>query len=215
MRVFLIAESVRRREMLEARLSTRGVQIAGTASGVENADEELLDGEADVLLVDGAGESAEEILEQLREKELLADMPVMLLTEQSSGPWSTQAVRAGLRGILPANVGPDLLVAGLAAASQGLVVLHPEQVNAVGTSVSGSLRTEMEEASETMEALTSREKEVLRMLAGGLGNKQIAAELRISEHTVKFHVASVFGKLGVSTRAEAVAIGMRRGLILL
>jgi two-component system, NarL family, response regulator YdfI len=212
MRVFLIAESVRRREMLEARLSTRGVQIAGTASGVESADEELLDGEADVLLVDGAGESAEEIFDKLREKELLAEMPVMLLAEQVSGPWSTQAVRAGVRGILPANVGADLVVAALAAVVQGLVVLHPEQVAAVATSAGVS---DVEETSEALEALTSREKEVLRKLASGLGNKQIAAELGISEHTVKFHVASVFGKLGVSTRAEAVAIGMRRGLILL
>lgn len=213
MRVFLIAESMRRREMLEARLSTRGVQIAGVASDIASADEELLDGDADVLLVDGARESAEEIFEKLREKELLAEVPVMLLAEQASGPWSAQAVRAGLRGILPANVGADLLVAGLAAVGQGLVVLHPEQMAAVATGAGVS--SEDEVSSETLEALTSREKEVLRMLASGLGNKQIAAELRISEHTVKFHVASVFGKLGVSTRAEAVAIGMRRGLILL
>lgn len=212
MRVFLIAESVRRREMLEARLSTRGLQIAGTASDLQNAEGELVEGEVDVLLVDGASESAEEIFEKLREKELLREMPAVLLAEQASGPWSAHAVRAGLRGILPANVGADLLVAALAAVGQGLVVLHPEQVVTLATSGAAA---EIEEANEALEALTSREKEVLRMLAEGLGNKQIAAELRISEHTVKFHVASVFGKLGVSTRAEAVAIGMRRGLILL
>jgi DNA-binding NarL/FixJ family response regulator len=213
MRVFLIAESVRRRETLEARLSTRGLQIAGAASDLQSAEEELVEGEADVLLVDGAGESAEEIFEKLREKELLREMPVVLLAEQASGPWSTQAARAGLRGVLPANVGTDLLVAALAAVGQGLVVLHPEQMLPVATS--GGATSEVDEANETLEALTSREKEVLRMLAEGLGNKEIAARLKISEHTVKFHVASVFGKLGVSTRAEAVAIGMRRGLILL
>jgi DNA-binding NarL/FixJ family response regulator len=53
------------------------------------------------------------------------------------------------------------------------------------------------------------------MLASGLGNKQIAAHLKISEHTAKFHVASILGKLGASTRTEAVSIGIRRGLVLL
>ncbi len=53
------------------------------------------------------------------------------------------------------------------------------------------------------------------MLAGGLANKEIAARLAISDHTVKFHVASILGKLGVSTRTEAVSLGIRRGLVLL
>jgi len=53
------------------------------------------------------------------------------------------------------------------------------------------------------------------MLAGGLANKEIAARLSISDHTVKFHVASILGKLGASTRTEAVSIGIRQGLVLL
>jgi DNA-binding NarL/FixJ family response regulator len=63
--------------------------------------------------------------------------------------------------------------------------------------------------------LTPREIEVLGMLAEGLGNKVIAARLGISDHTVKTHVAAIFGKLGVSTRAEAVASAARLGLIML
>jgi DNA-binding CsgD family transcriptional regulator len=63
--------------------------------------------------------------------------------------------------------------------------------------------------------LTPREVEVLGMLAEGLGNKQIAARLGISEHTVKFHVASIFTKLHASSRTEAVTIGARAGVILL
>jgi DNA-binding NarL/FixJ family response regulator len=62
-------------------------------------------------------------------------------------------------------------------------------------------------------ALSSRETEVLRMIADGLANKQIAARLGISEHTVKFHVASIFAKLHASTRAEAVVVGARLGMI--
>ena len=63
------------------------------------------------------------------------------------------------------------------------------------------------------EPLTPREREVLEWLAEGLSNRGIAERLGISEHTVKFHIASVYGKLGVSTRAEAVRRGLRRGLI--
>jgi DNA-binding NarL/FixJ family response regulator len=68
---------------------------------------------------------------------------------------------------------------------------------------------------ELAEALTPRESEVLQMLASGLANKEIAARLTISEHTVKFHVASILGKLGAGSRTEAVSLGIRRGLVLL
>ncbi len=64
-----------------------------------------------------------------------------------------------------------------------------------------------------VEDLTLREVEVLRLLADGSGNKEIASHLGISEHTVKFHISSILGKLGVSTRTEAVTTGIRRGLI--
>ncbi|HWJ23459.1 MAG TPA: LuxR C-terminal-related transcriptional regulator, partial [Gemmatimonadaceae bacterium] len=60
-----------------------------------------------------------------------------------------------------------------------------------------------------------REIEVLGMLAEGLGNKQIAPRLGITEHTVKYHVASIFAKLGASSRTEAVMVGARRGLVML
>jgi DNA-binding NarL/FixJ family response regulator len=63
------------------------------------------------------------------------------------------------------------------------------------------------------ETLTPREREVLDWLAEGLTNRAIAARLGISDHTVKFHVASIYGKLGASTRAEAIRRGLRRGLI--
>ena len=77
--------------------------------------------------------------------------------------------------------------------------------------VYGDLPLEVEE--ELSEEITSRETDVLRMLAEGLVNKDIAARLGISEHTVKFHISSILDKLGASTRTEAVTLGIRRGLI--
>jgi DNA-binding NarL/FixJ family response regulator len=68
---------------------------------------------------------------------------------------------------------------------------------------------------QLIDPLTDREMEVLQLIAQGLANKQIAANLSISEHTVKFHVSSIYTKLGVGNRTEAVRMGVRRGLILL
>ena len=68
-------------------------------------------------------------------------------------------------------------------------------------------------AVDLSEPLSPREMQVLRMLAEGLGNKEIAWQLGISDHTVKFHVASILGKLHASTRTEAVALGIRQGLV--
>lgn len=67
----------------------------------------------------------------------------------------------------------------------------------------------------TGDALTAREREVLQLLAAGQSNAQIAAHLSISTSTVKYHLVAVFAKLGVHTRTEAVAIGLRRGVVLL
>lgn len=74
-------------------------------------------------------------------------------------------------------------------------------------------RKTTQEYAAPMESLTMREQEVLARLADGLSNREIAGMLAISEHTVKFHLASIFGKLGVSTRTEAVQRGLRLGVI--
>ena len=74
---------------------------------------------------------------------------------------------------------------------------------------------EPEESDDALQEITPREIEILRMLARGLMNKEIAAELAISEHTVKFHISSILDKLGAATRTEAVTLGIRRGLILI
>jgi DNA-binding NarL/FixJ family response regulator len=66
-----------------------------------------------------------------------------------------------------------------------------------------------------VEPLTTREHEVLEQMAAGLSNRQIALALGISEHTVKFHVSAVLGKLGVSSRSAAIRHGLRQGLVTL
>lgn len=106
-------------------------------------------------------------------------------------------------GILPADASSEEIGAAVHALSQGLIV---------GTS---ALLFESESEPLSDGPLTERESEVLGLLAQGLANKQIAVELGISEHTVKFHVSSIYQKLNVSNRTEAVRAGLRGGWIAL
>jgi len=106
-------------------------------------------------------------------------------------------------GILPTDSSAEELTAAIHALSQGLIVGAPALL--------------FESDSEPLERgpLTDRESEVIGLLAKGLANKQIAAALGISEHTVKFHVSSIYTKLNVTNRTEAVRAGLRGGWIAL
>jgi DNA-binding NarL/FixJ family response regulator len=123
----------------------------------------------------------------------------------SDDPRNVQELRRSARiwGALPADASPEELSAAVHALSQGLIV---------GTS---SLLFESDKEPLAEGPLTERESEVLGLLSRGLANKQIAVELGISEHTVKFHVSSIYTKLNVTNRTEAVRAGLRGGWIAL
>ncbi len=93
------------------------------------------------------------------------------------------------------------------------LVAEPERAELVVGEGPGGDMAELADPVAASPGLTAREMDVLRLMALGLGNKSIARELAISSHTAKYHVASVLGKLGAHTRAEAVSHGMRRGLV--
>jgi len=162
-------------------------------------------------LVDAAGEPPEAIVESLADSDLPVEIPTVILAEPGAPSVSAQALRAGIRAVLPIGLPADQLVAALQAAAAGLVVLHPAEAQAAFPVAAPASQT----LAELPEPLTRREREVLQMLAAGLANKEIAARLNISDHTAKFHVAAILGKLGAATRTEAVALGIRRGLVLL
>jgi DNA-binding NarL/FixJ family response regulator len=208
-RVFIVAESARSRERLEDLLDARRIEVVGGASNVENAAEALAEEDAQVLLVEATNDSVEELLEILAATGVTRETAVVVLLDQSAPVWAGQAVQAGVRGVLSTDADREQLALAIEAAAGGLFVLHPNEVRAERSSSARAVTLEL------AESLTARERQVLQMLAAGLGNKEIAARLKISEHTAKFHVASILGKLSASSRTEAVAIGLRRGLILL
>jgi two-component system, NarL family, response regulator YdfI len=208
-RVFLITPAGRERDRWEDLLAAAGAELVGWAPDLESAAGEIPEA-AETLLVDLSAESPEDVLEALQTEGLLRDPHVVLMNGGRSLSWANQALRAGVRGILPRDLSAGQLAAALNAVRQGFALLHPVELQFQGSGGAG-----LSEAADLVEALTAREREVLEMLAQGRGNKEIASRLKISEHTVKFHVASILGKLGASTRTEAVSIALRRGLILL
>lgn len=177
------------------------VRVVGEAASPVGPDPEPALSEADVVLV-----ADEELLEEAGLA--VSDDGTQALVLFSEDDHSVSRMRAlPLRGwgIVPPDAPPEELGAAIAAAAQGLIVLPKP--------LTEHLLQEPEVVEELSEPLTAREREVLALLGQGLSNKLIARELHISEHTVKFHVSSLYSKLGVGNRAEAVSQGARRGLI--
>ena len=210
-RVFIVAASPLARAGLENLLAARGAQVVGSIATIDTLSDLLSETAPDVVLVDSSGEPIESTLESVAASGLAADVPLVIVGDGISATASAEALRAGIRAALPADISPEQLVAALEAAASGLLVLHPSHA-ADGLPAAPTRAAALDELTES---LTRREVEVLQMLAGGLSNKEIAARLNISDHTVKFHVASILGKLGAASRTEAVSIGIRRGLVLL
>lgn len=212
-RVFLIAASPLAGAALQNRIKGQSAKIVGSAASINAITSDLSDAQAEVLLVDAAGEPADAIIESLAESGLAAEIPTVVLTEAVSSAASAQALQSGIRALLPSEISSDQLMATMQAAAAGLIVLHPSEIPAALSGTTSNRPSQP--VDESPEPLTRREREVLQMLAAGLANKEIAARLSISDHTAKFHVAAILGKLGAATRTEAVALGIRRGLVLL
>ncbi len=105
------------------------------------------------------------------------------------------------------------LAAALSSDPDIVVVADPDAADLVISDRAVATAAPALQLRENGTGLTERERTVLRLMADGLGNKEIAARLDISDHTVKFHVASVLAKLGAQSRTEAVSIGLRTGLL--
>jgi DNA-binding NarL/FixJ family response regulator len=116
-------------------------------------------------------------------------------------------------GALPVNATENELQFGIQALAEGLWVGSPALVSKI---LARSPAQDLDETEDNLvQPLTAREIEVLQLAAQGLANKQIAAHLGISEHTIKFHLSALYAKLGVASRTEAVRAGARRGLVVL
>jgi DNA-binding NarL/FixJ family response regulator len=137
----------------------------------------------------------------------LPDTAILVLSWEAGEGFARECLQAGVRGYLLRDVSPEEMVEAVRAVNQGLTVLHPAAARALIP------RERRPQPTVDADPLSERETEVLQLLAQGLPSKTIAARLSISEHTVKFHVGSILGKLGAASRTEAVSLALRRGLI--
>lgn len=131
---------------------------------------------------------------------------VVLLTGDGDSARQSELWPSRLRAVLPHNAPAGEILAAVQAVALGFVLAKPEDLERAAVPARST-------AAGRGETLTPREIEVLQLIAAGESNKRIAWSLGISEHTVKFHVASILSKLSAGSRAEALAIGIRLGLI--
>jgi len=198
LRVLVVAASPALRAGLVSLLASDRLLDPIVAEGVELGDA----GSApSAIVVDYSVGEPEEILSI---SEAFPGTPLVMIGADpaTDGPGLSGAPVA----YLPSDVDAAALAAAVHAAAAGLIVLDPTVAGATG--VHAHART-----SENAETLTTREREVLLLVAEGLPNKAIARELGISEHTAKFHVGSLLGKLGAASRTEAVTLATRRGIL--
>jgi len=202
-RVLLASASAVRRAGLEAMIrKSSSFKLVGSLQGTHTTAQRATDLQADVVVAD---------LENEAQLVTQNGSPIVALIDNPSAAWTAKALRSGVKSILPLEASGEEISSAIQAANAGLVLLDPEIAEALSERVPGATSLVV----HSREELTARELEVLAMLAEGLANREIADRLRVSDHTIKFHISSILDKLGASTRTEAVTLGLRMGLILL
>jgi NarL family two-component system response regulator YdfI len=206
-RVLIADDHLVVREGLRTILEVAGdIELVGEAT--DGAEAVRLAGELapDVVLMDLRMPNVDGI-EAIRQiKARYPDLEVVILTTYDDDQDIVQGLRAGARGYLLKDSGREALFDAIRAAARGESLLPSAVIERVVAHLS-------EPRPARTEALSEREQEVLTFLAQGAANKEIAHRLHITERTVKAHVTSIFNKLGVNSRAEAVAVAMRHGLL--
>jgi DNA-binding NarL/FixJ family response regulator len=205
LRVFIISDDSLSRAGLAATLpSVEKIAVAGQAQAGDDLPRQAALYQADVLLWDLGWEPDRALAhsEAIRR----CDLPVVALLPDNANVAAVWA--EGVTGLLHRDSSPQKLAAALQAASHGLVTMEADWAAALPANQPAQPPT-------LAEPLTPRETEVLQLLAEGLSNKAIARHLGVSDHTVKFHVNAIMGKLAAQSRTEAVVQAARLGLLLL
>lgn len=229
-RIAIIAPSLALRAGLRALLSTPGRPASGrladpvwsgeVAAEAASLAEWATDGdEAGVLVIAAEAFDATLLHAGLRtaNKDAEGRLGALVLSDRPGVAQALAALPLHGWGVLPEDVSAEELQAGVQAVAEGLVVGTRRLFGRVLDRLQAESQALAVEAGGFPggESLTERESQVLQLLARGLPNKQIALALSISEHTVKFHVSSIYAKLGATNRTEAVRNGVHRGLVVL
>jgi DNA-binding NarL/FixJ family response regulator len=207
-RVFLADDHPVVRQGLRTFLDSRdGIEVVGEAGDADTAVAAVEQQKPDVVLMDlvmpGIGGVA--AIELIRER--APETRVLVLTSFASGDQVIPAVQAGAAGYLLKDVEPAGLEAAIRLVHEGEALLDPQ--------IAGRVMEEVARPSPggDISLLTPREREVLRLLARGMSNRELADALVVSEKTVKTHVSNILMKLGVHDRTQAALLAVREGLV--
>jgi DNA-binding NarL/FixJ family response regulator len=182
-------------------------RVVGAAGSAEEALPLARGQRPDVVLLDLELPGMEGVAAIPRLLEAAPEARVLVFTAYQTDERVLGALRAGARGYVLKGASADDLGRAIRTVAGGGSYLDPRVAATVVSEMRGPA------AGHAREGLSGRERQVLRLVADGLANKQIARELAVSERTVKFHVASLFRKLGADNRAQAVALAVQRGLL--
>ncbi|KAA1000895.1 response regulator transcription factor [Paraburkholderia panacisoli] len=209
-RVAVIAASSQVRASLQMLVEANpALGFVGSAADAETLVDCLAGSVPDVVVADIEPDASDPLKTLFALGHVLPAL--VLLSDDPDNDGILDVLPADAAAILPRNAMPGEIVASIEAVAAGLCVLSPDILARL---LAGRKPSRQTASGEPFEALTLREIEVLAMLADGLGNKEIARQLDISDNTVKFHLSSIFGKLGATNRTEAVMLGMRYGLVM-
>ncbi len=186
------------------------LEVVGEAGNGEEAVRQALELKPDVILMDMQMPvmNGVEAIRQIKGQGLASHVLVLTTYDDDELIWG--GLQAGAKGYLLKDAPPDELLRGIEAVSQGQSLLPPHIAAKLMQVISQGGPAKQ---AEPAEVLTERELEILRLMAGGAANKEIAAALYISENTVKTHISNLFQKLGARDRTEAVTRALSRGLI--
>ncbi len=210
MRVLLADDHALFRDGIRSLLEARGVEVVGEAADGREAVEAALRLRPDVVLMDVAMPGVDGLEATRAIKAHLPDTKVVMLTVSDDDRTLFEALRSGAHGYLLKNLQAEEFFDLLAGIDRGEAPLSP--------SLAGRILDEFRRGKRPAERpgpdeLTDREMEVLRAVSLGASNREIAARLRISENTVKYHIKNILDKLHLRNRAEVVAYAARRGWI--
>ena len=190
--------------------------VVAPRDSVESLDAVIEQRRPDVVVLEAGAEPQLAMPLGLEPTRARDGLPVVMLVDELESEVAVAALGAGARAALPRDATAAEILAAVHAAAAGLTSLPADVAATLFHAKSrDGVPAPADSGGPGGRALTPREAEILALLGEGLGNKEIAVRLGISEHTVKTHVTAIYEKLGAANRAEAVATGLRRGLILL
>jgi DNA-binding NarL/FixJ family response regulator len=200
------------RQGLRSFLEAQGFEVVGEAGDGEAAVRLVEQTRPDVLLTDLVMPGVDGIEAIRRLRAAGSTVGILVLTSFSGAEQVIPAIQAGADGYMLKDAGPAALDGAIRAVVRGEPLLAPEAAAAVMAKVAGEASPAAAPVHPDLDRLTAREREVLAGLGRGLSNRQLAAELYVSEKTVKTHVSNLLAKLRLSDRTQAALFAVRVGL---